>query len=90
LAEVQRIKSEWDFDAAKKLVETYGIKIDPVLHEEILARYATLNLAPYKWFVNPKYELILDENKKPIDVSIDYSEWYADQMLRYSREYSGS
>lgn len=88
LAEVQRIKSEWDFAAAKKLVETYGIKIDPVLHEEILARYATLNLAPYKWFVNPKYELILDENKKPIDVSIDYSEWYADQMLRYSRDYS--
>ena len=88
LAEVQRIKSEWDFAAAKKLVETYGIKIDPILHEEILARYSKLNLAPYKWFVNPRYALVFDENKKPIDVSIDYNEWYAEQMLRYSREFS--
>ncbi len=88
LAEVQRIKSEWDFAAAKKLVETYGIKIDPVLHEEILSRYTKLNLAPYKWFVNPKYEIVSDALWTPVDVIIDYSESYVDQMLRYSKTFS--
>lgn len=88
LAEVQRIKSTGDFDAARKLVEAYAVKVDPILHIEILARYKKLNLAPYKGFVNPKYEPVTDKNGIIIDVNITYNEGYAEQMLRYSRDYS--
>ena len=88
LAEIQRIKSEGDFDAARKMVETYAVNVDPVLHKEILERYNKLNLAPYKGFINPKYELVKDENGKITDVKVTYDEGYAEQMLRYSRDYS--
>lgn len=87
LAEIQRIKSEGDFEAARQLVEKYAVNIDPVLHREILARYKKLNLAPYKGFINPKMTLVYDEEGNPIDVNIDYEESYTDQMLRYSEEY---
>ena len=87
LAEIQRIKSEGDFEAARQLVEKYAVNIDPALHREILARYKKLNLAPYKGFINPKMTLVYDEEGKPIDVNIDYEESYTDQMLRYSEEY---
>lgn len=88
LAEVQRITSEGDFNGARQLVETYAVKVDPTLHAEVLERYAKLNLSPYKGFVNPKYETVLDENGKIIDVKVSYNEGYAEQMLRYSKEYS--
>lgn len=88
LAEVQRIKSTGDFEAARLLVETYAVKVDPVLHAEVLARYAKLGLAPYKGFVNPRYEAVKDENGRITDINITYDESYAGQMLRYSREYS--
>jgi len=88
LAEVQRIKSEGDYEAGKKLVETYGVKVDPKLHKEILARYEKLNLAPYKGFVNPVYKPITDANGKITDITISYDENYIDQQLRYSRQYS--
>lgn len=88
LAEVQRIKSTGDFEAARSLVETYAVKVDPALHAEVLARYARLNLAPYKGFVNPRYEAVKDETGKITDVKVMYDEGYAEQMLRYSREYS--
>lgn len=88
LAEIQRIKSEGDFDAARELVETYAVKVDPVLHKEILERYAKLNLAPYKGFVNPKYELVKDAQGNITDVKVSYDEGYAEQMLRYSKDYS--
>lgn len=88
LAEVQRIKSTGDFEAARSLVETYAVKVDPVLHAEVLARYAKLGLAPYKGFVNPRYEAVKDENGRITDINITYDESYAGQMLRYSREYS--
>ncbi len=88
LAEVQRIKSEGDFEAGKQLVESYGVKVDPELHKEVLARYEALNLAPYKGFVNPVYKLVTDENGKVTDVTISYDENYVDQQLRYSRQYS--
>ncbi len=87
LAEIQRIKSEGDFEAARQLVEKYAVNIDPDLHREILARYKKLNLAPYKGFINPKMTLAYDEEGNPIDVNIDYEESYTDQMLRYSEEY---
>lgn len=87
LAEVQRIKSEGDFDAARNLVETYAVKVDPDLHKEILERYRKLNLAPYKGFVNPRYELVKDEKGEIVDVRVSYDEGYAEQMLRYSKEY---
>ena len=87
LAEIQRIKSEGDFEAARQLVEKYAVNIDPVLHREILARYKKLNLAPYKGFINPKMTLVYDEEGNPIDVNLDYEESYTDQMLRYSEEY---
>ena len=87
LAEIQRIKSEGDFEAARQLVEKYAVNIDPDLHREILARYKKLNLAPYKGFINPKMTLVYDEEGNPIDVNIDYEESYTDQMLRYSEEY---
>lgn len=88
LAEVQRIKSEGDYEAGKKLVETYGVKVDPKLHKEILARYEKLNLAPYKGFVNPVYKPITDANGKITNITISYDENYIDQQLRYSRQYS--
>lgn len=87
LAEIQRIKSEGDFEAARQLVEKYAVNINPDLHREILARYKKLNLAPYKGFINPKMTLVYDEEGNPIDVNLDYEESYTDQMLRYSEEY---
>jgi len=87
LAEIQRIKSEGDYEAARQLVEKYAVNIDPALHREILARYKKLNLAPYKGFINPKMTLVFDEEGNPIDVNLDYGESYTDQMLRYSDEY---
>lgn len=87
LAEIQRIKSEGDFEAARQLVEKYAVNINPELHREILARYKKLNLAPYKGFINPKMTLEMDEEGKITDVVLDYEESYVDQMLRYSDEY---
>ena len=88
LAEVQRIKSEGDYEAGRKLVEDYGVKVDQNLHKEVLDRYAKLNIAPYKGFVNPVYTPVLDENGNITDVKVDYTEGYIDQMLRYSENYS--
>lgn len=87
LAEVQRIKSEGDYEAAKQLVEKYGIKLDINLHHEIKERYQRLNLAPYKGFINPRYELVSDETGTIIDVTISYEEEFDQQMLRYSQHY---
>ena len=87
LAEIQRIKSEGDFEAARLLVEKYAVNIDSELHREILARYKKLNLAPYKGFINPKMTLEMDEEGEITDVVLDYEEGYVDQMLRYSDEY---
>ena len=87
LAEIQRIKSEGDYEAARQLVEKYAVNIDPALHREILARYKKLNLVPYKGFINPKMTLQYDEEGTPTDVLLDYEESYTDQMLRYSDEY---
>ncbi|MDR2962371.1 MAG: dipeptidyl peptidase 3 [Bacteroidales bacterium] len=86
LAEIQRIKSTGDYDAAKALVEQYGVKIDPTLHAEVLARYKTLNLAPYKGFVNPVYTPVLNKKGDILDVKIDYTEGYTEQMLRYGKQ----
>lgn len=88
LAEIQRIKSEGDFDAARDLVENYGVKIDPVLYQEILQRYETLHLSPYKGFINPVYHAAFDENGQVTDVTVTYGEAYDEQMLRYSRDYN--
>lgn len=87
LAEIQRIKSEGDFEAAKQLVERYAIHVEPKLHEELLARYKSLGIAPYKGFLNPKMELVSDSEGNATDVRIDYTEAYDEQMLRYSKEY---
>ena len=87
LAEVQRIKSEGDYDAARNLVEKYAVKIDPVIHKEILERYETLNLAPYKGFLNPRLIPVIDAQGNITDVNVDYSETYEQQMMRYSKEY---
>ena len=88
LAEVQRIKSEGDFSAGKKLVEEYAVKVDPALHAEVLERYAKLNLAPYKGFVNPVMKEVKNDKGDVTDIVLDYTEGYTDQMLRYSKEYS--
>lgn len=88
LCEIQRIKSEGDYEAGKKLVEEYAVKVDPALHREVLDRYASLDIAPYKGFVNPIYTPVKDEAGNIIDVTVDYSESYIDQMLRYSKCYS--
>jgi len=88
LAEVQRIKSEGDFAAARQLVEQYAVKVDPVLHEEVLARYNQLDLAPYKGFINPMLLPVRDQEGRICDIQINYSESYAHQMLRYSTEYA--
>lgn len=88
LAEIQRIKSEGDYEAARQLVETYGVQVDPVLHAEVLQRYRSLHLAPYKGFLNPVYTPQIDAGGNVVDVQISYTEGYAEQMLRYSRDYS--
>ncbi|KAA6341616.1 hypothetical protein EZS27_010600, partial [termite gut metagenome] len=88
LAEIQRIKSTGDFEAARQLVETYAVKVDPELHSEILMRYRKLDLAPYKGFVNPVYKPVTDSDGKIIDVEVSYDEGYAEQMIRYSADYS--
>ncbi len=88
LAEIQRIKSTGDFESARALVENYAVKVDPTLHAEILERYKKLNLAPYKGFVNPTYEAITDANGTITDIKVTYDEGYAEQMLRYSKDYS--
>ena len=88
LAEIQRVKSTGDFAGARDLVEKYGVKIDPALHQEVLDRYAKLNIAPYKGFINPVYTAVKDSKGNITDVTVSYDESYADQMLRYSKDYS--
>ena len=88
LAEIQRIKSTGDYEAAHKLVEAYAVKVDPELHAEVLERYKKLNLAPYKGFINPKYEAVTDADGNITDVTVTYDEGYAEQMLRYGKDYS--
>ena len=88
LAEIQRIKSEGDLAAGKKLVENYGVTVDPELHKEILERYAKLNLAPYRGFVNPVMKEVKNAKGEVVDIVLDYTEGYTEQMLRYSRDYS--
>ena len=88
LAEVQRIKSEGDYESGKNLVEEYGVIVDQDLHNEVLALYENLHIAPYKGFVNPVYTPITDENGNITDIQISYNEGYAEQMLRYSKDYS--
>lgn len=88
LAEIQRVKSTGDFKSAQALVESYGVKIDPELHKEILERYAKLNIAPYKGFINPVYTAVRDAQGNITDVEISYTEGYAEQMLRYSKDYA--
>lgn len=88
LAEVQRIKSEGDYAAGKKLVEDYAVKVNPEIHKEVLERYGKLDIAPYKGFVNPVYTAVKDAEGNITDVTVDYSEGYVEQMLRYSKDYS--
>lgn len=88
LGEIQRIKSEGDYEAGRDLVEKYAVKVDPAIHKEVLDRYAHLSIAPYKGFVNPVYSLVKDNNGNVVDVKVDYTENYIPQMLRYSRDYS--
>ena len=89
LAEIQRIRSTGDYAAAEALVEQYAVKVDPRIHREVLDRYAALDIAPYKGFVNPVYTAVRDENGNITDVTIDYTEGYTDQMLRYGKQYNG-
>ena len=88
MAEIQRIKSEGDLEAARQLVEQYGVKVDPSLHQEILTRYNRLNLAPYKGFINPVYTPVVDDQNNITDIHISYDEAYDAQMLRYSKDYA--
>lgn len=88
LAEIQRITSEGDYSAAKAMVETYAVKVNPDLHQEVLERYAKLNLAPYKGFVNPVYCVQHNAAGEITDITLDFTEGYAEQHLRYSRDYS--
>lgn len=88
LAEIQRIKSEGDYETARRLVENYAVKIDPELHKEVLIRYEKLHLAPYKGFINPVYIAVTDEDGDITDVKISYEEGYAEQMLRYSKDHA--
>lgn len=90
LAEIQRIKSEGDYEAAKHLVEEYAVNIDPELHKEMLERYKPLNIAPYKGFINPRMTPVFDANNIITDVKLTYDETLSEQMLRYSKEYSAS
>lgn len=87
LAEIQRIKSEGDFEAAKTLVENYAVKVDVNLHKEVLERYERLHLAPYKGFINPVMTPVTDSNGEITDINVDYTEGYSEQMLRYSKQY---
>lgn len=87
LAEIQRIKSEGDFEAARDLVETYAVTVDRKLHEEVLSRYAQLDIAPYKGFINPRLTPVRNEQGEIVDIAVDYTESYEHQMLRYSTEY---
>lgn len=87
LAEIQRIKSEGDYEAARRLVEQYGVKVEESLHQEVLDRYAGLHLAPYKGFINPRMTVVRNEEGQPTDVALDYTESYTEQMLRYGRDY---
>lgn len=87
LKEIQRIKSEGDFERARYLVEKYAVKVDPCLHQEMLDRYEKLNLAPYKGFINPWMKPVYHANNEIVDIQLDYTESYAHQMLRYSNEY---
>jgi dipeptidyl-peptidase III len=87
LAEVQRITSEGDYEAARSLIETYGVQVDAGLHKEVLERYARLNLAPYSGFVNPVYTPVIRKGRI-VDIKISYTEGYVDQMLRYGRDYA--
>lgn len=88
LAEIQRVKSEGDYEEARRLVENYGVKVNPELHKEILARYEKLNLSPYKGFINPVYEAVKDQKGNITDVKVSYDESYEHQMLRYSKDYT--
>ena len=88
LAEVQRIKSEGDYEAGRQLIENYGVVVDKKLHQEVLARYSSLDIAPYKGFVNPMYHVVKDADGNITDITITYDENYVEQMLRYSRDYS--
>lgn len=88
LAEVQRVKSEGDFEGARRLVEDYGVKVDATLHGEILERYKKLDISPYKGFINPEYKAVTDKNGNITDVKVTYGESYEHQMLRYSKDYS--
>lgn len=88
LAEIQRIKSEGDYESGRNLVETYAVKVDPTIHKEVLERYSKLDIAPYKGFVNPVYKVVTDKKGNITDVTIDYTEGYIEQMLRYSKNYS--
>lgn len=88
LAEIQRVKSEGDFNGSKSLVENYGVKVDPKLHNEVLSRYKALNLKPYKGFVNPVFEVVKDKDGNITNITVSYTEGYADQMMRYSKQFS--
>lgn len=88
LSEIQRIKSEGDYKAGNELVQKYAVKVDPKLHKEVLDRYANLNIPPYRGFLNPVYNIVKDENGEIIDITLDYTETYPEQMLRLSREHS--
>ena len=88
LAEIQRIKSEGDYEAGRDLVEKYAVKVDPELHKEVLDRYSHLSIAPYRGFVNPVYTPVKNSRGEIIDVTVSYDEDYIPQMLRYSRDYS--
>ena len=88
LAEVQRIRSEGDYEAARMLVETYGVSVDDALHAEVLERYARLDLRPYKGFINPQYHAVRNAAGEVTDVTVSYTEAFDEQCLRYSREYS--
>lgn len=88
LAEIQRIKSEGDYKAGNELVQKYAVKVDPQLHKEVLERYSKLNIPPYRGFINPVYNLVTDENGEIIDVTLDYTENYPQQMLRLSKDFS--
>ena len=88
LGEIQRIKSEGDYEAGARLVEQYAVKVDPTLHREVLDRYAKLNIAPYKGFVNPVYTPVLDADSNITDINVTFTEGYLPQMFRYSESYS--
>ena len=88
LKEIQRIKSEGDFEAGKNLIETYGVKVNRVIHKEVLERYAALDLAPYSGFINPVLVPVFDGQGEMTDVKIEYPENYTEQMLGYSENYS--